>query len=69
MNTDPYLTLVTVPANDVNFIWALKKYASREDLLKAQYYLEDHPAGNKSRLRAVNQEIRRRQKEAEACGA
>jgi hypothetical protein len=59
-----YRTLITVPASDCNFIWALQKYATRDDLLKAQYYLEDHPAWNKSRLRAVNQEIRRRQQEA-----
>lgn len=65
MNTDPYLTLVTVPANDFNFIWALKKYAELDDLRKAQYYLENHLSGNKTRLRAVNQEIRRRQKEAD----
>ncbi len=63
MSADPYLTLVTVPSNDGNFILALKKYATKADLLKAQYYLEDHPAGNKSRLRAVKSEIRKRQKE------
>jgi len=63
MGLDNYSTLTTVPATDCNFTWALKKYASRDDLLKAQYFLEDHPAGNKARLAAVNREIKKRQKE------
>jgi len=59
---DNYQTLITVPATDGNFTAALG-YASDSELRQAQYYLEDHPAGNKSRLTAVNREIRKRQKE------
>lgn len=57
---DNYHALTTVPAADCNFTAALG-YASRDELLKAHYYLEDNPAGNKSRLKAVNREIRKRQ--------
>ena len=61
--SEAYRTLITVPASDGNFIWALQKYATRDDLLKAQYYFEDNPSGNKTRLHAVKSEIRKRQKE------
>ena len=63
MSTDPYLTLVTVPASYSNFTWALKKYADAEDLTHAYNYLSEHPAGNKSRLAKVKSEIRNRMKE------
>lgn len=63
MGYDNYGTLTTVPATDCNFTAALKKYASSAELRRAQFYLEDHPAGNKARLAAVNREIRQRQKE------
>ena len=62
MEWDNYQTLITVPATDCNFTAALG-YASKDELLKAHYFLEDHPAGNKARLAAVNREIRKRQKE------
>lgn len=59
---DNYNVLISVPATDCNFTAALG-YASKDELLKAHYYLEDNPAANKSRLKAVNREIRKRQKE------
>jgi hypothetical protein len=62
MEWDNYQTLITVPATDCNFTAALG-YANKDELLKAHYYLEDNPAGNKARLAAVNREIRKRQKE------
>ena len=61
MEWDNYQTLITVPVADGNFTAALG-YASKDELLKAHYYLEDNPAGNKARLAAVNREIRKRQK-------
>jgi hypothetical protein len=63
MSTDPYLTLVTVPASDANFTWALKKYADSDDLTNAYDYFSKHPTGNKSRLAKVKSEIRKRKKE------
>lgn len=65
MELDNYFTLTTVPATDCNFTAALG-YASNGELRRAQYYLEDHPAGNKTRLAAVKHEIKRRQKEAKS---
>ena len=62
MEFDNYDTLTTVPATDCNFTTALG-YASRDELLRAQFHMEDYPAGNKCRLLAVNREIKRRQKE------
>ena len=62
MEWDNYQTLITVPATDCNFTAALG-YASNAELLRAQFHTEDVPAGNKSRLAAVNREIRKRQKE------
>ena len=62
MEWDNYQTLITVPAADGNFTAALG-YASNGELRRAQFYLEDRPAGNKVRLAAINREIRKRQKE------
>lgn len=62
MGLDNYCTLTTVPATDDNFIAALG-YASKDELLRAQFLMENHPAGNRCRLLAVNREIKRRQKE------
>ena len=63
MCTDSYLTLITVPASDGNFTWALKRYADSDDLTNACDYLSKHPDGNKSRLAKVKSEIRIRKKE------
>ena len=61
MGYDNYGTLTTVPATDCNFTAALG-YASKDELLRAQFLMENHPVGNKARLAAVNREIRKRQK-------
>ena len=63
MEYDNYGTLTTVPATDCNFTAALG-YASKDELLRAQFHMENCPAGNKCRLLAVNREIKRRQKGA-----
>ena len=63
IESDAYRTLVTVPASDSNFTWALKKYANTDDLTHAYNYLSEHPVGNKSRLAKVKSEIRKRMKE------
>ena len=46
MEYDNYDTLTTVPATDCNFTVALG-YASHDELLRAQFHMENHPAGNK----------------------
>ena len=58
---DNYNILISVPATDCNFTAALG-YASKDELLRAQFLMENHPVGNKARLAAVNREIRKRQK-------
>ena len=59
MGYDNYFTLITVPATDGNFTAALG-YASIGELIRAEFYMENHPEGNKTRLAAVNREIKRR---------
>jgi hypothetical protein len=48
MNTDAYSALIMVPANDNNFEFALKLYATSDDLTRAHEYLSNHPDGNKT---------------------
>lgn len=59
---DNYHTLITVPATDDNFKSSLKN-ASNDELSEARFHMEKFPFANKTRLKAVNREIRRRQKE------
>ena len=59
MKCDNYLTMTTVPATDCNFTAALG-YASIGELIRAEFHMENYPAGNKTRLTAVNREIKRR---------
>lgn len=56
---DNYHVLITVPANDSNFICSLGR-TTDEELVHAKMYLEAHPKNNKSRLTAVMREIKRR---------
>lgn len=63
MSTDAYKTLIVVPAGDSNFEYALKKYATSDDLTRAYECLSNHPYGNKTRLARVKSEIRKRKKE------
>lgn len=60
---DDYHVIITVPAADDNFKAALKN-ASQKDLLRARDYLALHSFANKNRARAVQGEIRRRDREA-----
>lgn len=59
---DNYQTLITVPATDCNFKAALKN-ASNDELSRAEKHMTDNPFMNKTRLKAVQQEIRKRGKE------
>lgn len=65
MERDNYHALITIPANDGNFTAALG-YANPAELTEACRFLENHPAGNKTRLAAVKREIRHREKKAQA---
>lgn len=62
---DDYQTLITVPATDENFKAALKN-VSQKELLRARDYLSLHAFANKDRARAVQSEIRRREKMAKS---
>lgn len=62
---DDYQTIISVPATDDNFKASLKN-ASQKDLLRARDYLALHTFANKNRARAVQSEIRRRDKEAKS---
>jgi hypothetical protein len=58
---DNYQSLIFIPAGDGNFKSALN-YATDDELTKARDYLTEHTFANKSRLAAVNKEIKRRTK-------
>ena len=62
---DNYNVLISVPATDGNFKASLNK-ASQKDLLRARDYLALHTFGNKNRTRAVQGEIRRRERKAKS---
>ncbi len=62
---DNYQTLITVPATDCNFKAALKN-ADDDELSRAGLHLLKHPFANKSRTRAIYNEIKRREKEAKS---
>ncbi|QEY34648.1 hypothetical protein FL966_06035 [Caproiciproducens galactitolivorans] len=59
--TDNYQALITIPATDCNFISTLGR-AGNDELTKAEEYLRTHPFANKTRLKAVQREIRKREK-------
>lgn len=63
-DNSPYRSLITVPANDGNFIAALS-YATIDELNRAEKYLINNPIHNKSRLVAVSRELRKRKKGVE----
>jgi hypothetical protein len=58
---DNYQTLITVPATDCNFKAALKS-ATDDELSRAKQHMTDKPFANKTRLKTVQQEIRKRAK-------
>lgn len=63
------IALTTIPTNDCNFISALKKYATTEEIYEAAEIMRKSPQGNKSRICACERELRRREKEAAKNGA
>ena len=56
---DNYKALITIPSSNGNYQYSLK-YATDEELMRAEKYLTENPHHNISRKRAVAAEIKRR---------
>lgn len=55
-------TLTTVPVNDGNYIYALTKYASDDDIAEAIKIMKSRNGTDKSRVTACERELRKRLK-------
>ena len=63
MKHDYVGTLTSVPTNDSNYTYALKKYATPEEIQQALDIMRNRDGKDKSRIAACERELRRRQKQ------